>query len=336
MLLHSVNAEWMDTVGRHDKKNPNNAAKNWEKFKTCVSDFAARVVFKPDAYDRQKSCLQECVKHCDLSTKEWSLQLETVSREMPWLSPSVLKLQKATVPTANWKDWWILGALTEAEKMRILFTKMSPSLNRTIQMTGTSRELQDRANIATVTSHLATLESLQKADRLRSTRMTGRSSRLGRMSASTRPPSGPQNHRRCPPRQPCGGQPYNTSTCPRCQPQQQLQSGGRPGCPARPAFGRGQGFSRGNQGRPQHGHGYPNGGGRPQPISFGGQRSGFGRSSGQQAPTARPNDQFCWQVDAGQCDDGHCQEDQGQAEEEAHMTEEERALVDQWNDVHVQ
>jgi len=72
MFLHSSNAEWTDAVGRHDKKNPNSAAKSCEKFKTCESDFAARAVFKPDACDSQKRFLQEHVKPCDLSTKEWS------------------------------------------------------------------------------------------------------------------------------------------------------------------------------------------------------------------------------------------------------------------------
>jgi len=92
ICLHSANTEWMDTMERYDKKNPNNTTKNWEKFKICVTDFTTRVVFKPDAYDRQNSYLQEHVKPYDLSAKEWSLRLETVSREMPWLVPSVLKL----------------------------------------------------------------------------------------------------------------------------------------------------------------------------------------------------------------------------------------------------
>jgi len=267
-----------------------------------------------------------------MSAKEWSLRLEIVSREMPWLMPSVAKLQKETVSTANWTDLWVLCSLTEAEKRRILFAKMPPSWHRTIQLTDTSRELQDRADIAIVTSHLATLESLEKADRLRSTRITGRSFRAGRISTSTRPTSRQQNCRRFPQRQPYGGQSYNPSTYPRYQQPQQLQSGGRPGYPTRPAFGRGQGFNRSNQGRPQYGQGYPNRGRRPQQRSFGGQRGGFGRSSGQQTPAARPNDQFYWQEEAGQYDDGYYPEEAGQAAEEAHMTEEERALTDQWND----
>jgi len=63
-------------------------------------------------------------------------------------------------------------------------------------LTDTNRELQDRADIATVTSHLATLERLEKADRLRSPRITGRSARSGRISPSNRPTSRPQNYRR--------------------------------------------------------------------------------------------------------------------------------------------
>jgi len=58
-LLHSANAEWMDCMSRHDKKHTNKTAKNWEKFKLCIIDFTTRVVFKPDAYDRQKSYLQD-------------------------------------------------------------------------------------------------------------------------------------------------------------------------------------------------------------------------------------------------------------------------------------
>jgi len=332
VCLHSANAEWMDTIGRYDKKNQNRSAKTWEKFKLCITDFTTRVVFNPDAYNRQKSYLQERVKPYDLSAKEWSLRLEKVSRMMPWLMLSVAKLQKETLPNANWADLWVLGYLTEAEKRSILFTKMHPSWHRTIQLTDTSRELQDRADIATVTNHLATLESLERADRLRSTRITGRSSRAGRISTSNRPTSRPQNYRRFPQRQPYGRQPYNSSTYPRYQQPQQLQSGGRPGYPARPAFGRGQGFGRNNQGRPQYGQGYPNRGGRPQQRSFGGQRGGFGRSSGQQSPAARPSDQFHWQEETGQYDDGYYPEEAGQVVEEAHMTEEERALIDQWND----
>jgi len=155
MLQHSANAEWMDCVSRWDKKNPNKNAQNWEKFKLCVIDFTTRAVFKPDAYDRQKSYLQERVKPYDMSAKEWSLRLETVSREMPWLIPSVLKLQKETVPTANWSDLWVLGHLAEAEQRRILFTKMPPSWHRMIQLTDASRALQDRADIAAVTSHFS-------------------------------------------------------------------------------------------------------------------------------------------------------------------------------------
>jgi len=230
MLQHSANAEWMDCISRWDKKHPNKTAETWEKFKLCVVDFAARAVFKPDACDGQKSYLQERVKPFDLSAKEWSLRLETVGGEMPWLMTSALKLQKETAPAANWTDPWVLGCLTEAEQRRILFAKMPPSWNRTIQLTDASRELQDRADIATATSHLATLESLEKADRLRSTRMTGRSSRAGRTSASTRPASRQQNCGRNPQNQQhsgqqcnSGGQPCNSSTCPRCQLQQQLQ-----------------------------------------------------------------------------------------------------------------
>ena len=52
-------------------------------------------------------------------------------------------------------------------------------------LTDTSRELQDRADIAAVTSHLATLESLEKADRLSTTRTTGRSARPGRITSKT-------------------------------------------------------------------------------------------------------------------------------------------------------
>jgi hypothetical protein len=96
---------------------------------------------------------------------------------MPWLIPNVSKLQKETVPTANWKDLWTLGYLTEAEKRRILFSKMPPQWHRSIQKTDTNRDLQDRADISTVTSHLATLESLEKAERQRSNRIAGRFSR---------------------------------------------------------------------------------------------------------------------------------------------------------------
>ena len=329
---HSANAEWMDCISRWDKKYPNKTAETWEKFKLCVVDFTTRVVFKPDAYDRQKSYLQERIKPFDLSAKEWSLRLETVSGEMPWLMTSVAKLQKETVPTANWTDLWVLGYLTEAEKRRIMFTKMPPSWNRTIQLTDTSRELQDRADIATVTSHLATLESLEKADRLRNTRITGRSSRAGRISASTRPPNRPQTYRRYLSRPNYSGQQYNSSTYPRYQPQQQLQSGGRPGYPTRPAYGSGQGFDRSRQGRPQQGQGYPNRGGRPGQRSFGGQRSGFARPNGPPAPAARSNDQFYWQEEAGQYDGGYYPEEYEQVAEEVHMTEEERTLIDQWND----
>jgi len=55
MLLHSANAEWMDAIGRCDKKHDNKTAKNWEKFKLCVTDFATRVVFKPDAWAKELS-----------------------------------------------------------------------------------------------------------------------------------------------------------------------------------------------------------------------------------------------------------------------------------------
>jgi len=55
VLQHSANAEWMDCISRWDKKHPNKTAETWEKFKLCVVDFTTRVVFKPDAYDRQKS-----------------------------------------------------------------------------------------------------------------------------------------------------------------------------------------------------------------------------------------------------------------------------------------
>jgi len=36
--------------------------------------------------------------------------------------------------------------------------------------------------------------------------------------------------------------------------------------------------------------------------------------------------------ETGQCDDGYYPEEPGQVAEEAHMTEEERSLIDQWND----
>jgi len=106
MLLHSANAEWMDAVGRCDKKNPNDRDKNWEKFKTCAADFVTRAAFKQGAHNRQKSCLQGRVKPFDLSTKEWSLQLETVGRLMPWLIRNATKVQKETAHVVNWKGWW--------------------------------------------------------------------------------------------------------------------------------------------------------------------------------------------------------------------------------------
>jgi len=265
---------------------------------------------------------------------------------MIWLIPSVLKLQKETVSTANWKDLWVLGYLTEAEKRRILFTKMPPSWHKMIQLTDTSRELQDKADIATVTSHLTTLESLDKASRLRSTITTLRLSSIKRGSQADSNQEfmediqpnrqQPITYGRYPreqlyggqPYNPHGGQPYHPSNYPRCQqqPQQQhAQLGGRSGYPTTAAFGRGQGFGRSPGGRPH----YPSRGGRPQPRNFGVQRGGFGRSS---APTARHSNQHYRQEDAGQYDDRYYQEEQEQVEEEAHMTEEERTLINQWND----
>ena len=51
MLLHSANAEWMDTIGRHERKNPTKTDKDWEMFKMCTADYITRVVYKQDAYD---------------------------------------------------------------------------------------------------------------------------------------------------------------------------------------------------------------------------------------------------------------------------------------------
>jgi hypothetical protein len=328
LLLHSANAEWMDTLEKHDRRNPSHTDKTWEKFKMCVADFTTRVVFKPDAYDRQKSYLQERVKPYDLSAKEWSLRLETLSRMLPWLIPNVAKLQKETVATANWKDLWVLGYLSEAEKRRILFSKMPPSWHQTIQITDTSRELQDRADIATVTGHLVTLESLEKANRFKNTRVQGRSPRAGRISASPRFPSRqPFNtYGRYPPRQPFSGQQY-TSNYSRYQPQQHMQSGGRVGYSTRPGFGRGRSYGRPPGGRFQYSQRSPSRGGRFPPRSFGGQRS---NSNGSSTPVARPGDQY-WQEE-GYYDDGYYQEGQEQVQEEVHMTEEERSLLEQWND----
>jgi nitrogen fixation-related uncharacterized protein len=92
-----------------------------------------------------------------------------------------------------------------------------------------------------------------------------------------------------------------------------MQSGGRIGYPTTPAFGGDPGFRRGSGGRPQYGQGYPNRAGRPQPRSFGGQRSGFGGSS---VPTTRPNYQYYWQEETGQYDDRYYQGDQEQVEEQ--------------------
>ena len=328
LLLHSANAEWMDTIGKYDKKEPNKTAKTWEKFKLCVANFTTRVVFKPDSYDRQKSYLQERVKPYDLTAKEWSLRLETISRMMPWLIPSVDKLKTEIVESASWKDWWILGYLSEAEERRMLFSKMPAKWHNTIQMTDHNREMQDRADISTLTNHLSTLESLEKADKLRNHRNTGRGSRSGRISTNTRPRR--QGQGRYPSRQSYGGQPYYSNQYPRYpqqQQQQHAQSGGRAGYSTRPASGGGQGYGRSNRaGRSQYG----NRSGRYPPRSFGGQRSGRGRTSGQANPAPRPNDQYYWQEEVGQNDgDQYYQEE---AEEEVNMTQEEMALINEWND----
>ena len=148
ILLHTANAEWMDCLNRYDQT----AARpdlTWEKFKLCVSDFTNRVVFKKDAYDKQKSYLQERAKPFDLTASKWSLRFETLSRYMPWLITSVVNLKKETFDTADWKDWWKLGFFSEAETRRIILNRMPDKWQRMIQLTDTNRELQDRADVAT-------------------------------------------------------------------------------------------------------------------------------------------------------------------------------------------
>jgi len=318
ILLHSANAEWMDTMARYDKKNPDSTDKTWEKFKLCVCDFTTRVVFKYDAYDRQKSYLQERSKPYDLNAKEWFLRLETLSRMLPWLIPNVGKLQKETISTANWKDLWVLGYLSEAEKRRIILTKMPGKWYKSIQLTDTSRELQDRADLPALTNHIGVIESLERAERLRNTRTTGRGSRPGRYPIRSRAPGRQPAYGRNPQqyyqrRQPYSGQ---QSNYPRYQSQQHAQQGGRTGYPTRPAYGQGRGRTQGQR---------TSGRGGYQARNSGGQQSNY-RGPPQQAP--RPSDQY-WQDDQGQQNEVYYQDDQGQ---EASISPEEQQLIDQWND----
>jgi hypothetical protein len=74
------------------------------------------------AHDKQRMYLQERVKPQKMTSKEWWLRLQTLSRQrLVYFFPTMEDL-KLEYPTATFPDWWKIGELTEADKKRIVIT----------------------------------------------------------------------------------------------------------------------------------------------------------------------------------------------------------------------
>jgi hypothetical protein len=95
---------------------------SWEQYKLSMAMSITEKVFEEDAYNRQKSYMQERIKPRKLPSAPWHARIQILNQYLPFLLPSLEALQDE-IPSAKWNDWWILGGLSTAEERRIIINK---------------------------------------------------------------------------------------------------------------------------------------------------------------------------------------------------------------------
>ena len=119
MLDGTANTNWHDVLQQEPKRD-------WETFKTKVSEFVYTKVLPKDAYNIQVNYLMERPKPMKLTVAQWWARYQTLNNRLPYMIPTIGRL-KAEVPGADFKAWWIEGSLSEAACKRAVLNKVPGS-----------------------------------------------------------------------------------------------------------------------------------------------------------------------------------------------------------------
>ena len=125
MLDGTANTNWHDVLQQEPKRD-------WGTFKIKVSEFVCTKVLPKDAYNTQVNYLMERSKPMKLTVEQWWARYQTLNNRLPYMIPTMDRL-KAEVPNADFKAWWIEGALNDAVCKRAVLNKIPSSWNKLLK-----------------------------------------------------------------------------------------------------------------------------------------------------------------------------------------------------------
>jgi len=158
--------EWHDVINEE-------AGRTWESFKNLVSTFICKkVIMQEDAYYRQQQYLMERRMPLGMDVHEWWLRMQTINRYLPYFFPTQEKLKK-WFPTANWKDWWNLGGLSEQELKSIITTRLPQSWIQELERVDVGRRMRDDQTTDALVDYFGTLQRLEQSNRKPISRIAG-------------------------------------------------------------------------------------------------------------------------------------------------------------------
>jgi hypothetical protein len=123
MLTGTANAEWHDVLEKKDSAGNIVTKRDWETFKTRVATYITSKVVSTDAYNRQVTYMTNRPLPDGLFVDIWYARLQTMSRSLPYMFENLEEFKKK-YPDKTFKDWWILGGLTDDQEKQIILTKV--------------------------------------------------------------------------------------------------------------------------------------------------------------------------------------------------------------------
>ena len=159
MLVGTANTEWSDVVGEpkvHD----------WQTFKHKVSKFIATKVLPDDAYNEQLTYMQERAKPNSLKVKEWWTRIKTINRYLPYFFGTQQKMQ-TFFPNTDFRDWWVVGSLSEPELKRLVTNKIPDKWQRDFRKQDIGHRVRDSSETEDLVNHYHVLQTLEHKGRQR-------------------------------------------------------------------------------------------------------------------------------------------------------------------------
>ena len=212
MLIETASTEWKDILAQE-------SLRNWKAFKSTMGKYITEKVLPDDAYEAQITYLNERAKPRKLTSRQWYLRMQTISRYLPYFIPNIEKV-KLIKASATFPDWWKEGGLSEFTMRQIVKTKAPESWVRQLKLNTVGSTAMAKYSAADIIGYYETLETFE-----RQARTPTRSGPNGRMPGRGRQQGRGQRyagrHLQYQPRQAFGGQQQQYGRGPYHQQQQQ-------------------------------------------------------------------------------------------------------------------